>query len=170
MSVCQTVSKGQYFLSPCPCSSLSLPLSVLCLCFYPLNCLLPRCSVCLSLSVSPVSTILSISHCLALRSSSLSPCLSLSGSISASVFPVLDLPYVTLPVFSTWLFSWASLHSPMDVSLCLSEDAANLGRPSLAWQKWRGKGTPGIGHSWDKGPGGSLLCTGMVAWLDMRQA
>lgn len=37
-----------------------------------------------------------------------------------------------------------------------------------AWQEWRGKGLLGIGHSWNKCSGGSLLCTGMVAWLDRQ--
>lgn len=79
--------------------------------------------VCLSLSVSPISTALCV-HLSLSRSVTFLPVCPSRVCLDISVLPALSLPaYVTLLIFSTCL------------SLCLSKDSANLGSPPRgSWQ------------------------------------
>lgn len=93
-----------------------------------------------------------------------SVCLSEHFSPSSSRSPHLcHSPHLLSPALFLGLFP----QSHGCLSLCLSKDPANPGRPYRPGGD-RGKGAAGVGHSWDKSPGGSLPCTGTAAWLDTQ--
>lgn len=92
--------------------------SVLCLCLHLSSDLLSvmlsvSLPVCLSLSHSAISLSIPVSVCLCVH-------------LSTSVPPAPALLYVALPVFSTCLFSWTSLTSPMDVSISVSQKTQQI--------------------------------------------
>lgn len=111
----------QYFLSPRPSPTSSLPLSVLYLCLdlssYFLLCDARYVSASLSLLFDHLVS-LSLSHSVIF---SIPVSVSLWVHFSIYVLPAPGLMYVTFPVFSTWLFPWASLLNPVDVSLSVSQ-------------------------------------------------